>query len=175
MFKLIGGSLVAINEVTKKEVASIDLRRATAISDLNAAGSTPKSRMTMRGRGSDEGVTSRPRSFLVEFEDGEELIFAADKDEEKTMWCVPFSDLGLGSNVDPGIADHQDVHAGRIDREDPVQPTLGRPARDEATRSGGCGVGEACELDRHVQGSQVDRFGRAGQVGGEEVVRDVLL
>lgn len=87
MFKLIGGNLVAINEVTKKEVASIDLRKATGVVDLNANanGSSPASRMT-RMRDSDEGLERRPRSWMVEFNDGDGIVFWADKDEDKAVW-----------------------------------------------------------------------------------------
>ncbi len=110
MFKVIGGNLVAINEVTKKKVASIDLRKAIGITDLNAdtdhiplgqmgqngtndgngkkrAGS-PVSRMTVRLRDEDEFVEIRPRSFRLDFEDGEgEFIdFWADKQEDKDVW-----------------------------------------------------------------------------------------
>jgi hypothetical protein len=37
VFRVIGGNLVAINEVTKKKVASIDLRKAIAVIDLNSS------------------------------------------------------------------------------------------------------------------------------------------
>ncbi|ORY25090.1 hypothetical protein BCR39DRAFT_309113 [Naematelia encephala] len=96
MFKLIGGNLVAINEVTKKQVASIDLRRMTAVVDLNqgnngGAGGSPKSTrtaMTYRPRDSDEAWAVRPRSFRVEFgeDDDEGIMFVADRNEDKTVW-----------------------------------------------------------------------------------------
>lgn len=84
MFKLIGGSLVAINEVTKKQVTSIDLRQATSVIDIN----DPKQAATSQRhkRGSDEGLEVRERSFLIEFKDGEGIIFSADKDEDKALW-----------------------------------------------------------------------------------------
>jgi len=85
MFKLIGGNLVAINEVTKKEVASIDLRQMRGIVDLNAIDSSPK---TARPRNSDEGIAVRPRSFRADFAGGEVIIFSADKDEDKATWYV---------------------------------------------------------------------------------------
>ena len=76
-----------MNEVTKKHVASIDLRQAVGLVDLNAVGGSPKSRMTLR-RGSDEGMTTRPRSFEVEFKDGAGIIFAADTEAAKKEWSV---------------------------------------------------------------------------------------
>ncbi len=87
MFKLIGGNLVAINEVTKKEVTSIDLRRMEFITDLNAIDSSPETARTiLRDRDDDEGMTVRPRSFRVEFPSGESIDFSADKDEDKATW-----------------------------------------------------------------------------------------
>lgn len=83
MFKLIGGNLVAINEVTKKEVASIDLCQVEGVVDLNANESSPR---TARLRSSDEGMSVRPRSFQVDFAGGEGIVFSADKDEDKITW-----------------------------------------------------------------------------------------
>ena len=94
MFKLIGGNLVAINEVTKKEVASIDLRRMDNVVDLNAVEASPR---TAR-RNSDEGMTVRPRSFRIAFAGGEAINFSADKDEDKAIWYVPFSFDALGGS-----------------------------------------------------------------------------
>ena len=87
LFKLIGGSLVAINEVTKKQVTSIDLRKAVSIIDLND--SKQASTSQRRKRGSDEGLPIRERSFMVEFNDGEGITFSSDKDEDKVLWYVP--------------------------------------------------------------------------------------
>lgn len=90
--------MVASNEVTKKEVASIDLKKMIGLTDLNAIDSTgpadgpgsPQSRktaMTLRPRESDEGyLTVRARSFRVEFEGGEGIVFSTDRDEEKVTW-----------------------------------------------------------------------------------------
>ncbi|WWC99204.1 hypothetical protein V866_006099 [Kwoniella sp. B9012] len=94
LFKLIGGNLVAINEVTKKEVTKIDLRQAISVIDLNAQDNgTPKSRMTMRPRSSDEGLSVRPRCFMVEFTDGEGITFAADNDKSKEVWMQTLEGL----------------------------------------------------------------------------------
>jgi len=86
MFKLVGGNLIAINEVTKKEVTSISLRKATGLVDLNATFGSPTSRATARPRSSEEGFAVRPRSFMVEFGEDDGIVFAADKDNEKTTW-----------------------------------------------------------------------------------------
>ena len=82
--------MIAINEVTRKEVTSIDLRKALAIIDVNEAdakvGDSPKSRLTLRPRGSDEGMSVRPMSFRVDFEAGEEILFGCDTEEDKGVW-----------------------------------------------------------------------------------------
>ncbi|WVQ80948.1 hypothetical protein IAT38_003055 [Cryptococcus sp. DSM 104549] len=94
LFKLIGGNLVAINEVTKKQVSKIDLRLAVGVVDLNVEhNGSPKSRMTMRPRGSDEGLGVRPRSFEVEFKDGEVIVFSADTDALKDAWMSTLEGL----------------------------------------------------------------------------------
>ena len=102
MFKLIGGSLVAINEVTKKQVTSIDLRKAVSVIDLNDTKQASQSQR--RKRGSDEGLPIRERSFLVEFNDGEGITFSSDKNEDKLLWYVSSfysqskaNDLGLNT------------------------------------------------------------------------------
>jgi hypothetical protein len=93
LFKLIGGSLVAINEVTKKQVTSIDLRKAVSVIDLND--SKQASQSQRRKRGSDEGLPIRERSFLVEFNDGEGITFSSDKDEDKALWYVDSAFSGI--------------------------------------------------------------------------------
>jgi serine/arginine repetitive matrix protein 2 len=88
LFKLIGGNLVAINEVTRKEVSSIDLRKAVSLVDLNV--DTPAGPSTSTWRNPDEEemgmMRRRPRSWAIQFGGGEEIIFSADKDNEKSLW-----------------------------------------------------------------------------------------
>lgn len=74
-FKIIGGSLVASNEVTKKHVISIDLRKAVAVHDDNKP----------RERG-DEPYNAMPRSFSITFKDAESITFWCDIDNEKASW-----------------------------------------------------------------------------------------
>lgn len=87
MFRLIGGNLIASNEVTKKEVASIDLRKALRVVDCNSAVmGTPRSGTSSRPRNSDEGLATRPRSVRLEFQDDESIVFSCDNDEDKAKW-----------------------------------------------------------------------------------------
>lgn len=80
MFKLIGGNLVAINEVTKKTVSSIDLRKATRIvdlSDIPPAQDDEEDEYT-----GFEG----PRSFRIVFTNGDRIDFESGKKDDKAMW-----------------------------------------------------------------------------------------
>jgi serine/arginine repetitive matrix protein 2 len=97
MFKLIGGNMVAYNEITRKEVTTIDLRQAIAVIDLNPDQSQrdlklAAGRKTPGGGGDDEydggmGMFgARPRSFRVEFKSGDGIAFSADKDADKSTW-----------------------------------------------------------------------------------------
>ncbi|WVO16780.1 hypothetical protein L204_104464 [Cryptococcus depauperatus] len=94
IFKVVGGNLIAINEVTKKQVAKIDLRQAVSVIDLNLeqGSGSPKSRMTLRPR-EDEGFGVRPKSFLLEFRDGEGITFMADTNAAKEAWMETLQGL----------------------------------------------------------------------------------
>lgn len=77
MFKLIGGTLVATNAVTKKDVVSVDLRKATSVEDNNAP---------HLSRLNDEGMAHMARSFRITFGDGDFIDFSADTDQDKLQW-----------------------------------------------------------------------------------------
>lgn len=78
MFKLRGASLLAINEVTKREVTSIDMRELKSVVDLNAPKKTNDDDY--------DPYSARLRSFQLRFRDGEGIVFSADKDEDKAVW-----------------------------------------------------------------------------------------
>ncbi|TFY68556.1 hypothetical protein EVJ58_g950 [Rhodofomes roseus] len=88
--RLVGANLVAYNDVTKKVTATIDLRKAVAVEDENAARNalSPQSGVSSRSRHVDEldipyGVE---RSFRLVFLHDQEITFFADTEEEKTRW-----------------------------------------------------------------------------------------
>lgn len=81
LFRLVGANLVAINEVTRKEVASIDLAEAVEMTDLNLSAATPQKDLD-----DYDPFGVRPRSFQLKFKDGEKLTFSADKDDDKAVW-----------------------------------------------------------------------------------------
>ncbi|KAF7428167.1 Bud site selection protein bud4 [Pleurotus ostreatus] len=80
-FRVIGGHLVAFNDITKKATATIDLKRAVAIEDdqdTRNGPHSPQSDFDMLG-----GVE---RSFRLKFPGDEEIVFFADTDDEKSRW-----------------------------------------------------------------------------------------
>ena len=86
---MIGSSLVAYNDVTKRAIATIDLRKAIAVHDEQNVRS-PASAATARSDYDDSepyGVGGVNHSFKLEFET-EQITFYADTDSEKANWYV---------------------------------------------------------------------------------------
>ncbi|KAG2016127.1 hypothetical protein CC2G_009328 [Coprinopsis cinerea AmutBmut pab1-1] len=76
-FRVIGGSLVAFNDVTKKATATIDLKKAIALEDDAECKDHSRYETALYGV---------ERSFRLIFPDNEEIMFFADTDEEKSRW-----------------------------------------------------------------------------------------
>ncbi|KAI0030016.1 hypothetical protein K488DRAFT_55155 [Vararia minispora EC-137] len=84
-FRIIGANLVAFNDVTKRVTASIDLRKATRVEDLQ----DPAARILSPSSSHppyDEYDYGIERSFRVTFKGEEEILFFADSDGEKARW-----------------------------------------------------------------------------------------
>ncbi|KAH7102178.1 hypothetical protein BKA62DRAFT_617870 [Auriculariales sp. MPI-PUGE-AT-0066] len=82
-FRVIGGSLVAYNDVTKKVTTKIDLRYATAIIDEDDVG--------RKHRDSGDALCGVERAFRLSFRGSrdlrdEDISFYADTDEDKEKW-----------------------------------------------------------------------------------------
>jgi hypothetical protein len=80
---------VARNSVTKKIVFSIDLSKAVSVIDENDSSSseaTGPSTPSRRSRDFDSNMGTMPRSFRLIFNDGENILFWTDNDEEKSGW-----------------------------------------------------------------------------------------
>ncbi|TFK75463.1 hypothetical protein BDN72DRAFT_939520 [Pluteus cervinus] len=92
-FRVIGASLVAFNDVTKKAIATIDLKQAVAVEDDQDEGIlSPASAITARSnRYADDGLVER--SFRLVFPQDHEIVFFADTDEEKAKWLEVFRAL----------------------------------------------------------------------------------
>ena len=77
---------MAYNDVTRRAISSIDLRKATRIEDESAPVRSPGSSV-FHGYDDDDpyGVGSVERSFRLEF-GSEHIKFYADTDPEKEDW-----------------------------------------------------------------------------------------
>ncbi|KIY50296.1 PH-domain-containing protein, partial [Fistulina hepatica ATCC 64428] len=90
--RVIGGNLVAFNDVTKRAIAKIDLKKALSVEDDQAPRSalcSPASGMsqaTSRNADDYDGMHGVERSFRLVFPGNEEIIFFADTDAEKARW-----------------------------------------------------------------------------------------
>ncbi|TRM69172.1 hypothetical protein BD626DRAFT_562955 [Schizophyllum amplum] len=91
-FRVIGGSLVAFNDVTKRAITTIDLKKATGVQDDDEtrrralSPTSGVSAATARYLDDMDGLCGVERSFRLLFPDNEEILFFADTDEEKAKW-----------------------------------------------------------------------------------------
>jgi hypothetical protein len=84
--RVIGGNLVAFNDVTKKATATISLKKAIAVEDdQDTRNAFSPSSSTSRMRDEYDGLYGVERSFRLIFPD-DEISFFADTDEEKARW-----------------------------------------------------------------------------------------
>ncbi|KIP05001.1 hypothetical protein PHLGIDRAFT_75008, partial [Phlebiopsis gigantea 11061_1 CR5-6] len=90
-FRVIGASLIAYNDVTKRAITTIDLKKALAVEDDEVTRNellSPASAISARTSRYVEfdvpyGVE---RSFRLIFPNDQEIIFFADTDDEKDKW-----------------------------------------------------------------------------------------
>ncbi|KAH8115290.1 hypothetical protein DFH11DRAFT_1854440 [Phellopilus nigrolimitatus] len=86
--RVIGGNLVAFNDVTKRATATIDLKKAVAIED-----DQNPSANTRRDVDDFDAMYGVERSFRLVFPHNQEITFFADTDEEKAKWLDVFRAL----------------------------------------------------------------------------------
>ncbi|KAH9927406.1 hypothetical protein B0H21DRAFT_781280 [Amylocystis lapponica] len=89
--RVIGANLVAYNDVTKRAIATIELKKAIAVEDDQerpATAFSPASDVTVSNRFADDygGPYGVERSFRLIFPRKQEITFFADTDEEKSKW-----------------------------------------------------------------------------------------
>ncbi|KAF9268838.1 hypothetical protein L218DRAFT_954272 [Marasmius fiardii PR-910] len=77
--RVVGGNLVAFNDVTKRVTATINLKNAIAVEDDQESKNTKSPREY-------DGLYGVERSFRLIFPGDEEICFFADTDEEKARW-----------------------------------------------------------------------------------------
>ncbi|KIO13807.1 hypothetical protein M404DRAFT_992041 [Pisolithus tinctorius Marx 270] len=74
--RVVGANLIAFNDVTKKVTATINLKKAIAVEDIEDA----------RAARNYDGMCTVERSFRLIFPGNQEIFFFADTDEEKVKW-----------------------------------------------------------------------------------------
>ena len=83
--------MVAFNDVTKKAISTIDLKKALAVEDVqeeieemlsHASGGSASSPRYVEFN----GPYGAERSFRLLFQNNQEITFFADTDEEKIRW-----------------------------------------------------------------------------------------
>lgn len=89
--RLVGANLIAYNDVTKRAIATIDLKKAVTVEDdqdVRSSMLSPASGVSSRSRHVDEfdGPYGSERSFRLVFPQNQEITFFADTDEEKARW-----------------------------------------------------------------------------------------
>ncbi|EIW54561.1 uncharacterized protein TRAVEDRAFT_173778 [Trametes versicolor FP-101664 SS1] len=87
-FRIIGANMIAFNDVTKRAITTIDLRKAIAIEDDGSPVMSPASGVTARSHYDDDRMYGVERSFRIVFGPGpdQEITFFADTDMEKQRW-----------------------------------------------------------------------------------------
>lgn len=88
---MIGSNLVAFNDVTKKAIATIDLKKAIGVEDDQEARDEILSPASGHSAHSSryfefDGPYGVERSFRLLFPNNQEITFFADTDEEKAKW-----------------------------------------------------------------------------------------
>ena len=80
--------MVAYNDVTKRAIATIDLKKAIAVEDDQQPSNvmSPASNTSDRFAAEYDGPYAVERSFRLIFPRKQEILFFADTDDEKARW-----------------------------------------------------------------------------------------
>ncbi|KAI0364141.1 hypothetical protein BV20DRAFT_1116518 [Pilatotrama ljubarskyi] len=87
-FRVIGANMIAFNDVTKRAITTIDLRKAIAVEDDSTPVLSPASGATTYSHYDDDRMYGVERGFRLVFGPGpdQEITFFADTDAEKHRW-----------------------------------------------------------------------------------------
>ena len=87
--RVIGASLVAFSDATKRATTLIDLKKVAAVADDRELAQNPGAEAKSEA---DDSNTTRDvkYSFRLIFPKDEEIAFFADTDKEKARWCDVF-------------------------------------------------------------------------------------
>ncbi|KAG7098501.1 hypothetical protein E1B28_000445 [Marasmius oreades] len=84
--RVVGGNLIAFNDVTKRVTSTINLKNAIAVEDDQEGTNMMSPASGTRSNREYGGLYGVERSFHLLFPGGEEICFFADTDEEKARW-----------------------------------------------------------------------------------------
>lgn len=131
MFRVTGANLIAFNDVTKKAMATINLKKAIAVEDTQDARSAALS-PDGRYRDNYDSLIAVERSFRLVFPSEQEILFFADSDEEKTKWYI----VCYGSWALADVYTVQAESPSCSGRSHTTEPALGRAPLAAPTRDG---------------------------------------
>jgi hypothetical protein len=89
-FRIIGANLVAFNDVTKRAITTIDLKKAVSLHDDQERNlKTPASHASSSSYDDEfDGPCGVERSFKLFFPENQRISFFADTEADKARWCV---------------------------------------------------------------------------------------
>jgi len=131
MFRVTGANLIAFNDVTKKAMATINLKKAIAVEDTQDARSAALS-PDGRYRDNYDSLIAVERSFRLVFPSEQEILFFADSDEEKAKWYI----VRYNSWALTDVCIVQAESPSSSGRSHTTEPTLGRARLAAPTRDG---------------------------------------
>ena len=87
-FRVVGPSLVAYNDVTKRAIAKIDLRKVIAVEDDRSPVLSPASGVSTRSQFDDDRLCGVEHAFrlVIDSRPDQDIVFFADSDNEKQRW-----------------------------------------------------------------------------------------
>jgi hypothetical protein len=89
-FRIIGANMVAFNDVTKRAITTIDLKKAVNLHDDQEKNMrTPASHASSSSYDDEfDGPCGVERSFKLFFPGNQRISFFADTEADKARWCV---------------------------------------------------------------------------------------
>lgn len=87
--------MVAFNDVTKRAITTIDLKKATSLYDDQERNTrTPASHVSSNNYDDEfDGPCGAERSFNLFFSGNQRISFFADTEADKGRWCVHFDSI----------------------------------------------------------------------------------
>lgn len=92
-FRIIGANMVAFNDVTKRAITTIDLKKAVSLhDDQERHMKTPASHTSSNSYDDEfDGPCGVEKSFKLLFPGNQRISFFSDTEADKARWCVCFN------------------------------------------------------------------------------------